>query len=139
MRNTNADHNVLVSAEGEGPARVVGVLDLGDACVEVYALALGNSLFYAMLGLPLDQVRGVARDVVAGYCAQRQLSRDELKMAAVGARMRCLVSASMAGVSAEQHPGTHPGSYARVYSRELRRGCRERICGRNGKARLDVI
>jgi Ser/Thr protein kinase RdoA (MazF antagonist) len=103
VHNDINDRNVLVSEEGV-PLKITGVLDLGDACVERYALSLGNSLFYAMLGLPLERVMDVAHQVTRGYCAAKPLSREELCMAAVGARMRCLVSATMAGATREKYP-----------------------------------
>lgn len=105
VHNDINDRNVLVSEEGAPPPlRVTGVLDLGDACVERYALNLGNSLFYAMLGLPLENVIQVARDLTNGYCAAKPLSREEKCIAAAGARIRCLVSATMAGATREMHP-----------------------------------
>lgn len=101
VHNDINDRNVLVDEDVTAPLRIAGVLDLGDACVEAYALALGNTVFYALLGLAPDAVVAAARGVVHGYCQLRPLSPAELRMVAVGARMRCLVSATMAGATSE--------------------------------------
>jgi hypothetical protein len=46
---------------------ITGILDVGDACVECYALALGNSLFYALLGQLAQDVVPMARELIEGY------------------------------------------------------------------------
>jgi hypothetical protein len=57
-----------------------------------------------MLGLPLEQVVGAARDVVKGYLQHNALPDNELQLAWEGAKFRCLTSAVMSGATQEKHP-----------------------------------
>ncbi len=81
------DHNVLVSAVGDGPRRVTGIIDLGDAhsAPRVFDLAIATA--YAILGTddPLLAAAALAR----GFHAEHALLEQEVDvvMALVRARL----------------------------------------------------
>ena len=99
IHNDINDHNTLVE-----DGRVVGVIDLGDVCFERYCFSLGNTLFYALMGLAQERVLECAQEVLRGYLEQRRLSSLEQELVWTGACLRCLVSCAMAGHTSELHP-----------------------------------
>lgn len=56
-----------------------------------------------MLNLPLDLVMSVACGVARGYMKHNPIMKDT-KAAWLGAKLRCVVSATMSGVSQEAQP-----------------------------------
>lgn len=106
VHNDVNDHNTLVARSPAAPPRVAGVIDLGDVCLERYCFSLGNTLFYAMLNMPLPLVLPVAARVARGYLsANPALSPASAVSAAwLGAKLRCLTSASMSGHTQILHP-----------------------------------
>jgi Ser/Thr protein kinase RdoA (MazF antagonist) len=99
VHNDINDHNTLHDRN-----TITGVIDLGDVCRERHCFSLGNTLFYMMLTLPLDRVLAAARDVTSGYQRHNKLSERELRLAWLGAKLRCLTSATMSGATQEKHP-----------------------------------
>ncbi len=116
VHNDLNDHNTL-----QTDARISGVIDLGDVCLERHCFSLGNTLYYMMLTLPvrdscffllsflisplqLEQVLAAARAVVVGYQRRNPLPPGELALAWAGAKLRCLTSATMSGATQELHP-----------------------------------
>ena len=80
------------------------MIDLGDTCLERHCFSLGNTLFYMMLTLPLEHVLAAAKDVVKGYVRHNPLPEREVRLAWLGAKLRCLTSATMSGATQEKHP-----------------------------------
>ncbi len=99
VHNDINDHNTL-----HDNGRISGVIDLGDCCFERHAFSLGNTLFYMLLTLPLEHVLSSAKKVVEGYLRHNPLPRRELEIAWLGAKLRCLTSATMSGATQEKHP-----------------------------------
>lgn len=87
------DHNVLVTPPGDGPRRVTGIIDLGDAHSAPRVFDLGVALAYAMLDTsdPLT----AAATVVRGFHEVTPLSEDEANVVHVLARSRLGASVSI--------------------------------------------
>ena len=87
------DHNVLVSAAGEGPRRVTGIIDLGDAHSAPRVFDLGIAIAYAVLGT--DDPLMAAAAVTRGFHDRTPLSVDEVNVIYTLARARLGASVSI--------------------------------------------
>jgi 4-aminobutyrate aminotransferase-like enzyme/Ser/Thr protein kinase RdoA (MazF antagonist) len=88
------DHNVLVSAVGDGERRVTGIIDLGDAHSAPRVFDLGIAIAYAILGTP-DPLMSAAA-VARGFHETTPLSAYEVNVVYALARARLGASVSMA-------------------------------------------
>jgi 4-aminobutyrate aminotransferase-like enzyme/Ser/Thr protein kinase RdoA (MazF antagonist)/murein DD-endopeptidase MepM/ murein hydrolase activator NlpD len=87
------DHNILVSAPGEGPRRVTGIIDLGDAHSAPRVFDLGIAIAYAILGTP-DPLFAAAA-VAGGFHEVTPLSEEEVDVVYTLARARLGASVSI--------------------------------------------
>jgi 4-aminobutyrate aminotransferase-like enzyme/Ser/Thr protein kinase RdoA (MazF antagonist)/murein DD-endopeptidase MepM/ murein hydrolase activator NlpD len=87
------DHNVLVSAPGDGPRRVTGIIDLGDAHSAPRVFDLGIAIAYAILDTPDPLVAAAA--VARGFHETTPLSVDEINVVYALARARLGASVSI--------------------------------------------
>ncbi len=87
------DYNVLVSAPGQGPRRVTGIIDLGDAHSAPRVFDLGITIAYAILGT--DDPLMSAAAVVRGFHERTPLSVDEIDVVYALARARLGASVSI--------------------------------------------
>ncbi len=87
------DHNVLVSEPGDGPRRVTGIIDLGDAHSAPRVFDLAIAIAYAILETrdPLLAAASIAR----GFHLVTPLSSDEANVAYTLARARLGASVSI--------------------------------------------
>ncbi|MDX2006718.1 MAG: aminotransferase class III-fold pyridoxal phosphate-dependent enzyme [Meiothermus sp.] len=95
------DHNVVVAGQGYG-ARVVGLIDFGDAMLCPLVGGLAIALAYAMLDKP-DPMASAAH-VVRGYHAVRPLSPLELSVLYQLALARLAVSVTNSGYEKRLRP-----------------------------------
>ena len=84
------DYNVLVAQDSGEPARVVGVIDFGDAHHAITVSELATAIAYAILG-EKDVLAAAAR-VVAGYHHEFPLKDDEISLLYSLVCMRLAVS-----------------------------------------------
>lgn len=87
------DHNVLVSAVGEGARTVSGIIDLGDAHSAPRVFDLGIALAYAVMDT--DDPLLAAAAVVRGFHDRTPLSEDEVNVAYTLMRARLGASVSI--------------------------------------------
>ncbi len=87
------DYNVLVSPPGEGPRRITGIIDLGDAHSAPRVFDLGITIAYAALGT--DDPLMAAAAVVRGFHERTPLSVDEIDVIYALARARLGASVSI--------------------------------------------
>ena len=94
------DHNVLVSAPGDGPRTVTGIIDLGDAHSAPRVFDLGIAIAYAILGTadPLMAAAAVTR----GFHERTPLSEDEVNVLYSLTRARLAASVSISRWRREQ-------------------------------------
>ena len=107
------DHNVLVSAPGDGPRRVTGIIDLGDAHSAPRVFDLGIALAYAILGTP-DPLMAAAA-VVRGFHATTPLGEDEADV--VYALLRARLGASVSISAWRRHEEGQVDDYLTVSER----------------------
>ena len=107
------DHNVLVSAPADGPRRITGIIDLGDAHSAPRVFDLGITTAYAILGTrdPLT----AAAAVVRGFHERTPLSEDEANV--VYALTRARLGASVSISRWRQHEQGQVDSYLTVSER----------------------
>jgi len=87
------DHNVLVSAPGDGSRRITGIIDLGDAHSAPRVFDLGIAIAYAILDTP-DPLTAAAA-VTRGFHETTPLSVDEINVVYSLARARLGASVSI--------------------------------------------
>lgn len=107
------DHNVLVSPPGEGPRRVTGIIDLGDAHSAPRVFDLGVAIAYAILGTP-DPLMAAAA-VVRGFHRTTPLSEDEIDVVYTLARAR--LGASVAISAWRRHEMEEMDEYTTITER----------------------
>ncbi len=107
------DHNVLVSPPGQGPRRITGIIDLGDAHSAPRVFDLGIAIAYAILGTadPLMAAAAVAR----GFHRRTPLSTDEVDV--VWALTRARLGASVSIARWRQHQSGTVDPYLTVSER----------------------
>ena len=107
------DHNVLVSAPGDGPRRVTGIIDLGDAHSAPRVFDLGIAIAYAILGTsdPLMAAAAITR----GFHERTPLSEDEANVVYLLARARLGASVSISAW--RQHESGEVDSYLTISER----------------------
>ena len=107
------DHNVLVSAPGDGPRRITGIIDLGDAHSAPRVFDLGITIAYAILGTadPLMAAAAVTR----GFHERTPLSEDEMDV--VWALTRARLGASVSISRWRRHQEGQVDSYLTVSER----------------------
>ena len=88
------DHNVLVSAASEGPRRITGIIDLGDAHSAPRVFDLGIAIAYAILDT--DDPLMAAAAVTRGFHERTPLSEDEVDVVWALTRARLGASVSIA-------------------------------------------
>lgn len=87
------DHNVLVSAPGDGARRITGIIDLGDAHSAPRVFDLGIAIAYAILDTD-DPLMSMAA-IVRGFHDRTPLSEDEANVVYALARARLGASVSI--------------------------------------------
>ncbi|MDX1494033.1 MAG: aminotransferase class III-fold pyridoxal phosphate-dependent enzyme [Longimicrobiales bacterium] len=107
------DYNVLVSAPDEGPRRVTGIIDLGDAHSAPRVFDLGIAIAYAMLGT--DDPLMAAAAVVRGFHQLTPLAVDEIDVVYTLARARLGASVSISAW--KRHEMEEVDEYATVTER----------------------
>jgi 4-aminobutyrate aminotransferase-like enzyme/Ser/Thr protein kinase RdoA (MazF antagonist) len=107
------DHNVVVSAPGDGPRRVTGIIDLGDAHSAPRVFDLGITIAYAILGTA-DPLMAAAA-VTKGFHERTPLSEDEMDV--VWALTRARLGASVSISRWRQHQGGQVDGYLTVSER----------------------
>lgn len=107
------DYNVLVSAPDQGPRRITGIIDLGDAHSAPRVFDLGIAIAYAILGTddPLMAAAAVAR----GFHERTPLSVDEIDVVYALARARLGASVSISAW--KRHQMEEVDEYATVTER----------------------
>lgn len=100
--NDANDHNILVSADAHGDARVCGIIDFGDLVESYTAGDLAIALAYAMMNRP-DPLTA-ATHVVAGYHAAFALEAREIALLLPLARTRLAVSVVNSALQREMAP-----------------------------------
>ncbi len=107
------DHNILVSAPGEGPRHVTGIIDLGDAHSAPRVFDLGIALAYAVLGTP-DPLMAAAA-VVRGFHERTPLLEYEADV--VWALLRARLGASVSISRWRKHESGKVDEYHAVSER----------------------
>ncbi|NNL31449.1 MAG: aminotransferase class III-fold pyridoxal phosphate-dependent enzyme, partial [Gemmatimonadetes bacterium] len=107
------DYNVLVSAPHEGPRRITGIIDLGDAHSAPRVFDLGIAIAYAILGT--DDPLLAAAAVVRGFHERTPLSVDEIDVVYALARARLGASVSISAW--KRHQMEQVDEYATVTER----------------------
>jgi len=107
------DHNVLVSAPGDGTRRITGIIDLGDAHSAPRVFDLGIAIAYAILGTP-DPLMAAAA-VARGFHRRTPLSTDEIDV--IWALTRARLGASVSIARWRQHESGTVDPYLTVSER----------------------
>jgi 4-aminobutyrate aminotransferase-like enzyme/Ser/Thr protein kinase RdoA (MazF antagonist) len=107
------DYNVLVSAPGDGPRRITGIIDLGDAHSAPRVFDLGIAIAYAILDTD-DPLMAMAA-IVRGFHDRTPLSEEEADVVFALARARLGASVSISGW--KRHQSGEVDDYALVSER----------------------
>lgn len=100
------DHNVLVSASGDGVRRITGIIDLGDAHSAPRVFDLGVALAYAVMDT--EDPLFAAAHVVRGFHERTPLSEDEVDVAYTLMRARLGASVSISRWRQQEAGATDP-------------------------------
>lgn len=87
------DYNVLVSLPGDGPRRITGIIDLGDAHSAPRVFDLGIAIAYAILDTD-DPLMSIS-EIVRGFHDRTPLSEEEADVVFALARARLGASVSI--------------------------------------------
>lgn len=107
------DYNVLVSAPDDGPRRITGIIDLGDAHSAPRVFDLGIAIAYAILDTD-DPLMAMAA-IVRGFHDRTPLSEEEADVVFALARARLGASVSISGW--KRHQSGEVDDYALVSER----------------------
>ncbi len=107
------DHNILVSPPGDGPRKISGIIDLGDAHSAPRVFDLGIAIAYAILGTD-DPLMSMAA-MVRGFHDRTPLSEDEADVVFSLARARLGASVSISAW--RRHQSAKVDEYALVTER----------------------
>ena len=107
------DYNVLVSHPGEGPRRISGIIDLGDAHSAPRVFDLGVAIAYAILGTddPLMSIGSIVR----GFHDRTPLSEEEANVVFTLAKARLGASVSISAW--RRHQAGETDEYALISER----------------------
>lgn len=107
------DYNVLVSAPGDHPRRISGIIDLGDAHSAPRVFDLGIAIAYAILDTD-DPLMAMAA-IVRGFHDRTPLSEEEANVVFALARARLGASVSISGW--KRHQSGEVDDYALISER----------------------
>ena len=107
------DYNVLVSHPGEGPRRISGIIDLGDAHSAPRVFDLGVAIAYAILDTD-DPLMSIA-SIVRGFHDRTPLSEEEANVVFTLAKARLGASVSISAW--RRHQAGETDEYALISER----------------------